>query len=755
MRKHKLYIVLPMISLVSLANALEPLDDSALSAIEARDGLVIEIASSPDNGLSYDSLRWVADEGEVNEANLQLATSASAGGERRPGFYNVDEQGQVQAGAVHFTNTLDVGADAQTGTPYLSYQLDIAGQPDADGGSRARLMLGELSHGGSQAYGSWALDGQGTLQIAGEGGLFNSQGMNTRLFGELRNGRMYYRQVEGGRPDTAYLILDNMQARWDMPRGTLGITPDGLRMATDGVIDVVLDVDLFHKTGGPDFTAGGLGMMHFGWLGGLSDPEILWRAKGAAGAATPGLINLSTRWNYVPAGSTAGNEFRWLLGETSYSQTPADGHRRVRFEISDWATWGGHDYGHDFPVIALDMINGDRTAADAYALRWGGQDVNLEPGRLGASTGEEGLALLIRDGNLQAYSRRINLIEEAWNAQSGRYELVTLKAAHPAYSDRTADGVTRSLDWGLIYTFANVNANLMLYPGGNPDNPNKGLRGDVLVMSESFDPDASGQQGFNWDHGSHLMIADTNMDGSINGAGKTRNALGMGLMSTSFLVMADDLNLYVKPVDGSDYRSGGIDLFSPRVRVAVHTTFGGGILPDANGSYGNGPRFVRGAVIQANLEGAAHARFSPLNDQRNALGYHWGARLMAVQNGGNTGYGGGPMGSFISFAEPSRPDVAITLGQVTGDLAFANGEIDIVGHDQDAGGRPKLVFSHDLLIGNTAKPALDAVPGMPSRPNGQGSELAINRITLGGGDLGRIVMPGGRAHASIAIEPMR
>src|SRR5699024_9379182 len=110
-----------------------------------------------------------------------------------------------------------------------------------------------------------------------------------------------------------------------MRKGTYGINDQGLVMKTaaDDVIDVALDFDIFFKQGGYDFIAGGDGTLHFGWKGGLLGPEILWRTKDTAPGETPGTINLSTKWNFVPAGDPNHEEFRWRLGETGGTSNPA------------------------------------------------------------------------------------------------------------------------------------------------------------------------------------------------------------------------------------------------------------------------------------------------------------------------------------------------------------------------------------------------------------------------------------------------
>jgi hypothetical protein len=742
------------------AIALESLNDEVLSTVSGQDGLTFDIETSA-TGLSLDTIEIELDPGVANyETSLLMSASPDGSAAGLPiSLLNVNENG-VAGGSAHAIHTLDVGSSGG-GDAYLSYQLEIYGQDDADGNRRARLALGEWSHGGSKTYGSSVLDGEGFLHLINKDGFFNVEATDAYMLGELNNGRIFYRQLAGDHADRSYLIMDNLNARWEMGSGTFGINPEGIVMKTPDTIDVALDFDMYHKTGGADFTPGGRGLMHFGWLGSLKDPELLWRLKGSAGALTPGVLNLSSRWNFVGADdpiaiSDPSKEFRWRLGETGGTASPVNGDTRVQFELADWETWGGHAYGHNFPLIALDVISGNRLGD--MSLCWGGsntgactaQTVNLTPGFLGTVGNNEGLAVYTRDGSFQTYSRKINVIEEVWNTGSNSYEMQLLNPGDNYYSPN----VSRTVDWGLIYTFANIDGNILIHPGGNPDDTDKGMTIDLMLMSQTFDESDPTVQGFNWDNGSHLMIADTNMDQDAL-VGETRDAMGIGLMSTSFLIMADDTRLWLKPQIGADYYTGGIDLFSPRARFAINTTFGGGVLPDNLGGYGTGARFVKGSIITANLEGALNMRLSPSDpastDGQNYLGYSGAIRLISrADDAGAQGFGASSNGSHISLAEPSRPDVAFRLANMSGDIAMINGKVDVRPGDEDGDNKPKIVISHNILLGNAAAARMAEVQGIPAS---SAPEFRIDSLKLGDATLGRVVMPSARIYSSITLQP--
>lgn len=619
-------------------------------------------------------------------------------------------------------------------------------------------------------------------------------------------------------------------------------------VAESDLINIALDFEYLYKFpvhynggAGEDFvvTSNDRGIMHFGWLGSLKDVELRWRPGGTwyGQVAGPGGIgniydvsnksgglNLSATWDYVDRADALAlgdlnKEFRWQLGETSDVCpdgicAPGQDQSRINFELRDWTIWGTRTFGNEpgypyannlhskpapshFPLIAIDTINGAEQGAGGFC--WGfayngpsatcaannSQFINVQPGSIGSAYDASlqhlnvnggtagGIALHVRDGQLQTFSRRVRLLER--NA------------------DATATQVT-DFNWGLIYSLANVDASFYLYPGGNSgdvDNPgdssrNYGVIADITLMSQTFDEDSPLEQGFNWEHGTHLLIADTDMDGD-NITGETRDAQGIGFASTSFLLLANDTRIMVKNhSDPANYYEGGLDFASPTARFNYTATFGGGVLPDNSGSYGTGPRIVRGAIVDLNIEGAANLRFSPstpagtwsadgqyfgpYQNSRNYLGYS--AVLRVGELGSSVeGIGGaatsGPYGSYLSLAEPSRPDVAWRFANVRGDIAFTNGMIDLRGTCEDAGsspscpsggdGKPKMVLANNMLIGAAAAGRVDDGFGdmnLGSYTYGGASGRALStNLMLGDTTLGTAIIPSARVYSSITLSP--
>ncbi|PHR67178.1 MAG: hypothetical protein COA55_08100 [Alcanivorax sp.] len=624
------------------------------------------------------------------------------------------------------------------------------------------------------------------------------------------------------------------------------------RLTQADVIKLALDFEYLYKDPGihgesQDFviTDKSRGVMHFGWLGSAKDVELYWRPGGTwYGTETlaseygshviydmankSGGLHFGGGWEFVDRAEAAqigdlNLEFRWRLGETSDvcpGGTCASGQdkSRINFELGNWTLWGKRTYGDEtiaddgfdypyannlhikpasfhFPLIALDAINGDQGAGGfCWGFAYNGpaatcagnssQFINLTPGHIGSaysngsytaamehsganSTG--GLAIYMRDAQLQAFSRNVRFLE-----RDGNGDLIPAKE--------------RNLDWGLIYALANVDASIYLYPGGNSYDQDSGIVADLMLMSQTFDEDDPLRQGSNWDHGTHLMIADTNINGLDAGSGgygeTPRNAMGIGFLDTSFLLAANDTRIMLKEQSGTndmDYYSGGLDLASPSTRFNYKATFGGGILPDDNGSYGIGPRIVQGALLDFNMEGALNVRFSPsnpndtwaaaeagqytgpLNSAKNYLGYSAAARFGSLNNVlGNEGTEGGignpnGYGAYLSLGEPGRPDVVWRFANVEGDIAFDNGIIDIRADDEDGDGKPKLIIANNMLIGRAAAgrvtegfSGLDVSRYNNGGPVSMGQDFKAN-LMLGENTLGTAVIPSATVYSSITL----
>lgn len=743
--------------------ALQALDDAALARVNGRDGLTVDLQSN-NSGVSAQNINLHLDDGTPYAGTLSLD------GVRFEGKSDIQSPTVADA-PVHFTNMLDIGSNGSE--PRLRYELLM--------NSPARLTVDNVTLGGAHSFGTSALEADNARLVLVNKGIFSADTRDAYLLGEIHDASLFYRQLDHPAP---YLTMDNLDLLWEIPKGTLGIinaplagsdpsNSYGILMASgnrvvapttplaDTLINFALDFDLKYRdpiSSDPEFMRddpNASPVFNFAWKGAFKDARLIWGPGGEWGSANqadqsarPGGLRLESRWNYVNHDDALAlgdpeKEFRWRFAEAAGD--------KWGIELSDWRNLPGADYAHDWPLIALDVIPPDATAG---GLCWGGADngstgvcagggsqLRLAPGEVrshgldSSISNYDALAIMARDGNILAYSNRVKIMQDT--------------------------NVQREMDWGLVYTLANVDGNIYAYPGGNPGDISQGMVMDILLMSQSFD--GSGQQNTvwnhatHWDQGMHLMIADTAACSSVGGpidCVGSEEGMGIGLIGSSLLMGANDTRFWIKP--GTGYNSG-IDLLSPQTRIHLKGTFGGGTLP-------GGLSLVRGALVDINAEGLLNLRLSPSSPGCDVgagcfLGYSMAVRLYDIADGtsypqDSTQLASGE-GSYIKLAELNRPDMAYTLGNITGDFAITNGKADMRGPNEDADNYEKLRISNDILFGSTANDRLLngsdnglALPGgVAPRP------FMVNDVALGPDRMGSVVVPSGQWHFSATLRP--
>lgn len=727
---------------VAFAVGLQPLDDAELASVSGQDGLTIMISAEE---LAMDAMRLEVDKGTSNEATLVLGNTS---------YSSIDLDGKRTAPGVetNFTTTFDVGSDAQ-GNVYPGITLNL----DHTRFYVEELGLRDNNQNEVGVFGELAQDGSGELQFYNLGGLFNNNSNGGGyLYGRMDNASMYYRQIHDAK--APYLILADGTAEWRVHDATIGITSEGVRTAAP-FIDMRLGMTTMFKQPESSNTelqmvkTGAIPMYHFGWAGTATDAELVFKTGGVDG--TEGL-NFSTRWNYLRKDGGRSNNvglnvhnapnesegFRWIFG-TGQGHGNSD---PVRFELTDWRNMPGKEYAHNFPYIALDLVNAGASPRD---LCWGatasGNCSGIEAGRgygiVGTSPSSTGALVSIRDGALNTYSESIRIYDDYYT--SGH----------------------RDFSWGLIYTFANLDADVYLYPKGHPDDPNRGLSLDINVMAQTLNEqdavdgctpnkgDCAGVKGSSWENGTHLLIADT-------AAG-----MGIGMMDIGFLLLAEDARLVLKALEGSteaDHMNSGIDITAKKTRFNLLATFGGRDLPKLSDPDLNGEtRILTGGINYWNYEGFLNLRISPPHEGNNYLGYSLGFRATSdslstkeVDGFSDRGFHGGG-GTYFSMTEPSQPQAELRFGEVTGDMAFVNGKVELIGTGEEGDKKPKLRMTHDILVGTSAAAELNAravmVGGLPGGQEGQA--FAINNLGFAGEKLASIIIPSGQLHGSLSLKP--
>lgn len=542
-------------------------------------------------------------------------------------------------------------------------------------------------------------------------------------------------------------------------------------------------------------------------------------------------LSLGLRWNYRSK-STPNTPGDFLL---SIGHASGD---REYVEFGDWKNLEGalgpvaNRYGFDIPMLVVDAIaNGSGGTNAGGSLCWGAQmtgaacsaniNANGDSDFDDVHVDTKGTLLTLRAGNIEGYAatlnstttptilaviRNANLL--AWSNSVRMWRDPTWTATTSA---PTEEGQAGGYNWGLTYTLPNINANISLYPGGSETNAAGGSREngvifDALLMSQTYNAKSdkvtaepwqsnylAGASACNpgtfanctdtqrWTTGGHFMIADTT---APNGTG---TGMGIGFLGSSVLLAMDDARLWLKNTSaGQTYPAnydGGLDLFSPRTRIAFRGMFAGARLP-------RGYDLVRGLNLDLNLEGLFNLRLSPTPsnvlagktaESNDFLAYSMAARLRCGADVGvvfNFGCGGNTftdaagstvksgLGSYISIEEPGLSGVDLRFGDLSGDLALTGGAMQLrSGTDTDidnapdtpvrgAGTRPELVVAQKILIGASAGARLtDGVIGAGVGVGGAAGRALTSNVSFGGNYIFSVAIPAASMYSALTLLP--
>ncbi|MCG8673529.1 MAG: hypothetical protein MI867_29345, partial [Pseudomonadales bacterium] len=442
-------ICLSMATFPGQALALQAMNDSQLSGITGQDGLTVTLNTDQ---LAMENLNV-----ELNSATPGDTAYLSASG---VDFTPVNTAGALDTNPIDFTTTLDVGSDT-AGDPFLSVGLDL---------SRTRLMVDNFTVGDGEpteaalaanasSFGELAMDASAKLDYVNRG-LFSAATSDAYLYGELTDFNLYYRQIND--VNAPYFVGTGGTALWRVNDGSIGIKHhqtgdyiadllghDVYSMHTSSdFIDLQLDYNLGFKPGNgsslrmtPD---GATGMMRFGWTGTFYNTELDFSTRLLDDSS--GLL-MSSRTNYLRAdGGTSANltplagavpstssAFRWIFGNAEEIPdawgAPAASNRYATLMLSDWRNMYDNTgtplpYGHDFPYIALGVVDGN-TNTGYGDLCWGARGSGLSGGGCGApdddalydyetlgfTVNRPALGVSIRQGNLLSYAETIDVYD--------------------------------------------------------------------------------------------------------------------------------------------------------------------------------------------------------------------------------------------------------------------------------------------------------------------------------------------------------
>lgn len=741
--------------LAPAAAAMSAMDEQELSAVNGQEGLRAVLATP---AMTATSVQVRADAGNAT----------AVGGIQADGLTLYPFGGPATLGG---TYTLDVGAGSQAALPAIAWLATInrfrlggsySGVPTPGNGGFVARASGDPA----RSFGSWTLVSDLQFELVGTP-FYGIPDATTRLLLALNDATLLYQQNWYYH---ANIALSDLDFAWDMAAGTVDVDTTGLRIAGD--TEFRIGFDLLYKFH-PDqdmstVTANDRSLFAFGWNGTLYDSLIYLRSggvwntaadagTGATFAALPTAgrtagVNVGMRWNYKqnPATNLPGaNDFRWRIGHAAGD--------REYLEFGDWrnleqatGTVAGR-YGFDFPLIVIDALDAGSATNAGGSLCWG----NTMTGA--ACSGGGGNLLTLRAGTVEGYAAAVNRSGGATVMQLIRNGNLLAWSNAVKVGAVNKPALDTNYQWGLIYTLANINSNVYLYPGGSESDVAGGSRssgvvGDVLFMTQSFGtwPPDNATNSTRWSHGSHFMIADTAAQ------------QGIGLLGASFLVAADDLRLWLKNTwngQASPYNwEGGVDLFSPRTRAHMRALFGGARLP-------RGHDLVRGANIDMNFEGVWNFRLSPPPTGADLVAYSaairfrcgttapFGCRDNAFADATGSTIASGS-GSYISIEEPGRAGVDLRFADMSGDVAWDQGVMQLRAADETGTGKPDLTLSNKLLLGASAAARMgDAATGVGLGNGGAAGRAFTSNVQFGGNHVLSWAIPAASMHASFVLMP--
>ncbi len=700
--------LLASVALPGVASALSALPDDEMSGVAGQSGLTFRV-TEPAAGITLGSLNILA---------------------QNPNPATIDEVGELGVRMAGPTGGMAFLKRIDTSRSLIDISLDAGatGVSTADTGvyldmdwarSRMEFESVRLSTLPGTSFGRYAFDSSGRLEVKTVSGLLyagnptygasaklNFNAVNPALWaigemGAATPGSLYWRN------NGAELTLNDFSFYFHMPDGRIGVNANGLLLESKPGTKVAfsLTIDFMYDSLGASafsVSAADRSMLYWGWRGNWTDLQLTAKSGGRVDGNGNGL-NASIRFNYDP-------DFVWVVGE--------GGTAPARLEFGNWTTIPGNPYAFNIPYIGIEPVK-TGTTQGTYGLCWGTAAVtatangacsglgtgpvasNLAAQQIAvrSASDQDAMALTVRDMRLAAYSSTVDIIDR------------TVNPLNPA----------QRFDWGLIYTFADLDADIFVSPRAD------GTMAFRLGLTTQTLGTTSADR---WTFGTNFMIADTLTDYAI------------GLMGADVLMALANGRMAMT--------SNGIVTESTNLRYQIRGMLGGGQLPAMTV-----PQFM--AYVDLNLESDRYVfTLTPSPAGNTALHYsgfinlaNLGTSLAnPVPGSGNHMHDDG---TYLSLAEPnlSKLDVDFRFANITGPLRFRNGRVDLQGASQST---LRLLISNDIDVGKTA--VLACAVGVYSCPDVLATTpLQVGSLEFGGKNLATIVMPSGTIRSQITFQP--
>lgn len=667
--------------------ALDDITDGDLADISGQDGLSMSF-TDPAAGVQASTIQW-----QTNASNgLELGTV---------NLKRIDTTRPL------LRADLDAGSDGTT--PYVSLNANWG---------NSRLNIGSIGLTNvTGSYGQYVIDAAGTFMLKNSGGFLNVNsatwgaattinigGVNPALWsagtvGAATPGQIYWRQ------GTSELSMGSYSFYFNMTDGRIGVDNNGLliQSKTGSKVGFALSLDFMYDAAAAStfaITAADKSMLYWGWRGNWTDFALRVNGKGRVDGGGNGL-GASLSFNYDPS-------FVWIVGE--------GGANPFTIEFGNWTVLPGNTVAYNLPSLTLDQLD---VGQGTTGLCWGqntitasangtctgvgtgdvAQNFAAQAVKVRTATDAKALALGVRDMTLSAYSSTVDLIDRSVNPAKG----------------------AQRYNWALIYTFANMDADIIVTPASTSDR----MRLDLALTTQTLETGDTNR----WQKGTNFMIGDTDVN------------FGIGLIGADVLMATRNGTLGLT--------SGGIKFDTGQLRYQLRGMLAGGAIPAM-------PVMEKMFYLDLNLEADRFMLNLAPSSSTRALAYSGFINIADtnITDFSNpiptTGNHQHDDGTYLSLAEPnlSKLGVDFRFANITGPVEIANGVVDLQGDDV---GQFRLLISNDIKVGTTA--SVPCAFGVSCTPAAATAPLQVGRLEFGGKDLGTLVMPSGIIRAQITMMP--
>lgn len=702
--------------------ALQLLPDEEMSSVVAKAGLTLTV-TEPVAGIPAASAAFLTNnpsplvQNELNELGLRLS--------------NINIKRATGVTSPLLTTTLDIGSPAITGDAFVSLGAALA---------RSQIAIGAVNLAGATGIGSGSLGsylietpidlsliGRNLFDVANAGygsslslnfGKVDKTGWAVGYQGATDPGKIFWRRGDAslGAPE---MVINDFSFLFALEDGRFGFNNKSFviesKPGTRVGFSLALDV-LYDGSAATPFAIGATDkpLLFWGWRGHWTDLYLELLSNGGRADGSGKGVYSSIKFNYDP-------DFVWAVGE--------GGDKPGYLEFGNWTKLPGNTYAFNIPFFGIEALAGGATAQGTGGLCWGNAVITAtaSPACSGAGIGPVAslgvvqpikvrrngdpyaLGITFRDMALSAYSSTVNVVDRT----------LTGKAGAP---------VILSYNWALIYTLADLDAELFVAPYAD----GQSARLDLAVMSQTHATDASAADRTRWNTGSNFMIGDSDTD------------FGIGLMGADVLIALRGGRMGMT--------STGIKTDAPLFRYQLRGMLGGGAIPAMTI-----PQNM--AYVDVNVEADRYVFTlgpgqGPTDSHLAYSGFINLANLSEPDFASPSGSGNHAHddGSYLSFAEPSYSKLGIDVrfSDVRGSVGVGEGKIEMQGEGDLGAGKIQLLVSNNLYVGlSSSVPCAWDVACAPAA----GNPLVVNSLEFGGKSLVSLAMPSGIVRSQLTIFP--